>query len=162
MKCRLDVLFLDKERLVLAVLHPHFNDTFLHEIEKSGGYYSVGTDGSTHKKVRLYAITVRYFNENGVNCRLLDLAEMVSETAVDMVGLLCNTLKACVLDEQKMIGFTADNTNSNSGGENRAGQNNVYAILTRETRAQIIGIGCSSHIAHNAAKFGCDKMDVDF
>ncbi|KAH7716002.1 hypothetical protein AAVH_16619 [Aphelenchoides avenae] len=119
-------------------------------------------DGSTHKKARLYAITVRYFNENGVNCRLLDLAEMVSEKAVDMVGLLRDTLKACGLDEQKMIGFTADNTNSNFGGENRAGQNNVYAIMTREVRAEIIGIGCSSHIAHNAAMFGCDKMDVDF
>lgn len=88
-------------------------------------------DGSTHKKVRLYAITVRYFNENGINCRLLELAEMVSEKAVDMVRLLRGTLEASGLDELKMIGFTADNTNSNFGGENRAGQNNMFAILTR-------------------------------
>lgn len=60
---------------------------------------------------------------------MLQILQMTSKKAVDMARLVKEELDKAELDPSKLISFTADNTNSNFGGMNRGGNNNVYAIL---------------------------------
>lgn len=62
--------------------------------------------------------------------------------------------------KDKIICFAADNCNTNFGGANRNGTNNVFAVLKQKLQRGLFGIGCSAHVTHNAFDAGCDKIPV--
>lgn len=60
---------------------------------------------------------------------------------------------------ENLTGFVADNTNSNFGGVEQRGTNNLFFRL-RQQKQGLIGLGCPAHILHNAARIATDKMRI--
>lgn len=61
---------------------------------------------------------------------------------------------------EKICAFAADNCNTNFGGVNRKDGNNVFSRLKQDL-GRDIGVGCVSHIIHNAFDSACDQIPVD-
>lgn len=61
----------------------------------------------------------------------------------------------------KICAFSADNCNTNFGGVNRKGENNVFYRLKQELGREIVGVGCASHIIHNAFDSACDQLPIN-
>ena len=62
---------------------------------------------------------------------------------------------------EKVIALSADNTNTNFGGLNRKGENNLHKKLNKSLNRTIIGIGCNAHIVSNAINTAANLMAVD-
>ena len=62
--------------------------------------------------------------------------------------------------EQKVIGFCADNCNTNFGGVKRGGDKNVYHLLN-ELHRELLDIGCAAHIVHNCLQTAVDVLPID-
>lgn len=63
--------------------------------------------------------------------------------------------------EPKVVCLGADNCNTNFGGQNRTGLNNVFYHLKQKLNHGLIGIGCCAHIVHNGFCAGCDKIPLE-
>ena len=50
---------------------------------------------------------------------------------------------------QNILAHCGDNCNTNFGGVNRKGKNNVLNYLKKELGRNIVGVGCGAHIVHN-------------
>lgn len=61
----------------------------------------------------------------------------------------------------KLVGFGADNCNTNFGGPKRNGQNNIFYHLQQSLGRKLFGLGCTCHITHNAFDAACDKIPVE-
>lgn len=61
----------------------------------------------------------------------------------------------------KICAFAADNCNTNFGGIHRQGKNNVFFRLKQELGREIVGVGCASHIIHNAFDSACDQLPIN-
>lgn len=57
----------------------------------------------------------------------------------------------------KIISFSAD-TNTNFGGIQRKGKNNVFIKLKKSLDWNILGMGCFVHIIHNAIQQATDSL----
>jgi hypothetical protein len=62
---------------------------------------------------------------------------------------------------EKLVCYTADNTNSNFGGVKRKGEENVFRKVQSDLDRPILGIGCSAHIVHNSIQTACDSLPLD-
>lgn len=58
----------------------------------------------------------------------------------------------------KVIGFAGDNCNTNFGGVKRLGQKNVFYRLKQILGRNLVGVGCASHIIHNAFDYACEQL----
>ena len=56
--------------------------------------------------------------------------------------------------------MSADGTNSNFGGFNRAGRVNVHTKLKTSLQGEVIGIGCPAHIVHNTCRTSMDTISA--
>jgi hypothetical protein len=54
-----------------------------------------------------------------------------------------------------------DNTNTNFGGVNRNGTNNIFHKLKVEIGKDMEGIGCSAHILHSTVSTAADRLSTD-
>lgn len=63
--------------------------------------------------------------------------------------------------EKKLIGYSADNTNTNFGGVKRTGEENVFHKLKQYSNSNLIGIGCPVHIVHNSSEKGINSLLFD-
>lgn len=52
--------------------------------------------------------------------------------------------------KNKVLALSADNTNTNFGGEKRLDTCNVYSKLKAKLERDIFGLGCNAHVIHNA------------
>lgn len=59
------------------------------------------------------------------------------------------------------MAFSADNTNTNFGGLNRAGRVNVHTKVKDSLQREVIGLGCPAHIIHNATRTALDTIPID-
>ena len=59
-----------------------------------------------------------------------------------------------------MIRFCADNCNTNFGGVNRRGHNNVFYKVKDNIKRDLVGIGCTIHIVHNCIQHAVDTLPV--
>jgi len=88
--------------------------------------------------------------------KLLDVLELTGENSVIVTAAITDTLgpdNFSVL--QKVVAFSADNTNANFDGAERRGTNNVYAKLKACLgRNELLAISCNAHILHNAMQTG--------
>ena len=69
-----------------------------------------------------------------------------------------------VLDQtklkDKLIGFCADNCNTNFGGVKRRGHNNVFYKVKDNIKRDLVGIGCTIHFVHNCLQHTVDTLPV--
>ena len=106
---------------------------------------------------------VRYFNQKGVQSKLLDFDNQDSEKAKDVTEMILKVVSRNGLNMEKMIAFCADNAPVNFGGVNRCQGENVFTKL-KQYNPKLIPLGCPSHIVHKSAQVACDRafsVDVE-
>jgi hypothetical protein len=81
------------------------------------------------------------------------------ETAQILTQYLLQCVKKCKLEE-KLVCYTADNTNSNFGGVKRKENENLFRKVQSDLDRPILGIGCSAHIVHNSVQTACDSLPL--
>ena len=131
------------------------------------------TDASNHKDTKIFPTLVRYFHcEKGVRVKILDIVDLPGETAEIIT---CNLMR--VIEQHSLMNtlssYCADNTNTNFGGANRQGRENVFFKLKENVNKNIVGVGCAAHIVHKIyshfyiytvrtaeLKIFCDEVEV--
>lgn len=86
---------------------------------------------------------------------------MPGETSDIVTDYILEVLKKYRLDT-KVLGFCADNTNTNFGGMRRSGKNNIFTKLKSNLGGrELVGIGCAAHILNNAIQTAADCVPID-
>lgn len=125
-------------------------------------FISVSTDATNHGSTKLFPIIIQYFDKqrNGITSKLLEIESTKNETSDTVVEIILKQLREQDL-LSKCVAFSGDNCNTNFGGNSRAGTNNVFYKLKAQLNPNIVGIGCTAHILHNAVHHGCDLLPID-
>ena len=151
------------EAIVTNVLAP----LSIHNLEQdleAAMFVSVSCDASNHNSVKFLPVLVRYFVPSGPNSgiknKVLTFSSVKRETSEILSDHVVDVLQIYKLTE-KLIAFSADNTNANFGGVLRRGQNNIFFRLKTQLGKELIGIGCAAHVVHNCAKTASDTLPVD-
>lgn len=63
--------------------------------------------------------------------------------------------------DAKIIAFGGDNCVTNFGGVNRNGENNVFFRLKNILSREIVGVGCTCHIIHNAYDAASEQIPIN-
>lgn len=148
------------EAIVCNVLSPLAMEELRNDLDQVH-FLSVYSDASNRKEIKLFPIVVRYFlGRKGVQVKLLELKNQPGETSDIICDYILDTLRANNL-LQKFLSFCADNTNTNFGGKNRKGKNNVFCKLNKVLDREVIGVGCAAHIVHNGIQTAADCLPVD-
>ena len=107
---------------------------------------------------------VRYCKANdgsmSIETKLLDFVELKGEKAVELAAEIMVVIEIFSL-ENKVVAFSADNTNTNFGGLNRVGRVNVHIKVKNAVQREVIGLGCPAHIIHNATRTAMDTLPID-
>ena len=120
----------------------------------------VSIDASNMKEVKLVPIVVRYFlPKSGVKVKLLEFKSVPGETAEILSEYLLSVLDQTKLKD-KLIGFCADNCNTNFDGVNRRGHNDVFYKVKNNIKRELVGIGCTIRIVHNCLQHAVDALPV--
>lgn len=138
------------EAIINNVLAPNSVNIALKRIEDENiSYIGVCTDASNHGSLKIFPVLIQYFDrEYGIQLRIVELKSLQNEKSETICDLISTTLEHCHL-KNKCIAFTADNCNTNFGGVQRKGQNNVFFRLKNVLQKEVIGVGCPAHILHN-------------
>lgn len=149
------------ESIVCQVFAPFSEEQLLDHL-KNVSFITLCCDASNHKHIKLMPILVRYFlPESGCDLKILELKNVPGETS-ELISTYINETTTNLGLADKVIGFCADNTNSNFGGSGRGGTNNVfYKMKTNLKNQNIVGIGCYAHIINNCIKTSCDILPID-
>nr|CAB3264501.1 Numb protein [Phallusia mammillata] len=127
---------------------------------KKANFVTVTIDASNRKEIKLVPVVVRYFVPDlGVKVKLLEFKSLGGKTSEILSNYLVSILDQNVLKE-KLVGFCADNCNTNFGGVKRKGKNNVFFKVRESLKRNIIGIGCAAHIVHNCLQHAVDTLPV--
>lgn len=145
--------------LIKNVLSPFSLELTIRELADIP-YIGVATDSSNHLAVKQFPIVIQYFANTGIEHKLLDICTGKNEVADTISSLICEVLEKNNL-KKKCIAFCADNTNTNFGGRQRQGKQNVFTRLRDNLKESLIGVGCPNHILNNAVHKGCDTLPVD-
>lgn len=92
--------------------------------------------------------------------KVLDLEKLSGETSNQLSEYVFSVLSRNDLVD-KVIGMSADNTNTNFGGAKRKGTNNLFCKLSASTDKTLIGIGCMAHIVNNCINNAADSLPID-
>ncbi|XP_052363746.1 uncharacterized protein LOC127923720 [Oncorhynchus keta] len=116
------------EAIVSNVLVP-WSTTLVTEDLDQVEFVSLSIDASNDGHVKLLPIVVRYCKiydgNTSVETKQLDFVELKVETAEEIAAEVLVVIQKCNL-ENKVVAFSADNTNANFGGLNRLGRVNVH------------------------------------
>lgn len=125
-------------------------------------FISAATDASNHGSEKLFPLVVQYFDvrNEGITTKLLEVETTVNETSETISELIINQLRKHDL-LSKCVAFGGDNCNTNFGGIERQGVNNVFYKLKQNLNPNLVGVGCSAHVINNAIHHGCDLLPVD-
>lgn len=124
-------------------------------------FVSITIDSSNHNEIKIVPLLVRYFDdEKGIQIKLLQLQDLPGETSEQLNDYVFNTLSKFNL-VSKCVGLSADNTNTNFGGSQRRGKNNLFTKLTSSCGKSIVGIGCVAHIFNNCIQNATDCLPID-
>ena len=147
------------EAIVVKVIAPMCIEKLHQELDQIN-FVTVSIDASNVKEVKLVPIVVRYFSpESGVKMKLLEFKSVLGETAEILSEYLISDLDQTKLKD-KLIGFCADNCNTNFGGVNGRGHNIVFYKAKDNIKRDLIGIGCTIHIVHNCLQHAVDTLPV--
>jgi len=143
------------------ILAPHTVAQIKEEL-KNIPFFGILTDASNHGSEKLFPLLVQYFSQSeGLKVKLIKISSLENETSETITNYCVNTLNNLVIPLEKLTAFSADNTNTNFGGRERRGTNNVYYKLQKELSKNIEGVGCPAHILHNTASSAADVLSVD-
>ncbi|CAL1279908.1 unnamed protein product, partial [Larinioides sclopetarius] len=149
------------EAVVVNVLTPIAMKELKDDLDKSN-CITILNDASNHGNNKIYPILVRFFQPYvGVQVKILDLQDQPGETSDIIVDYLNQGLKDNNLTA-KVVAFCGDNANVNFGGAARRGTNNVLTKLQSSLKKPLIGIGCGSHVIHNAIQSAADRLPLDY
>lgn len=147
--------------IVNNVLAPLSTNKIINDLQNIV-FVSVSVDASNHGSIKLIPIIIQYFDyrANGITSKLLEIETAPDETSNTISDLIIKQLKKFNI-LSKCIAFSGDNCNTNFGGKQRLGTNNVFTKLKSQLQNNIMGVGCSAHIINNAVQHGCDILPVD-
>lgn len=101
-------------------------------------FVSILLDTFNHKTIKLVLVFVRYFlTTTGVKNNILEFSNFPGETADIIHNQIIKVLNHFNLKE-KIISYSADNTNSNFGGLRRKGKNNIFTKLKESQNKEIL------------------------
>jgi len=116
---------------VIALFAVQLTIDDLHKVN----FVSVLVDASNHKAIKLVPVLVRYFSPTtGVRNKILEFSNLPGESAELIHNHIVQVLNNFNLEDKILI-YSADNTNTNFGGMHRKGKNNVF-IKLKETLKQ--------------------------
>lgn len=148
------------ELVVKNVLSKYAHQELLQELSNIS-FVSIFSDASNKKDLKLFPTVVRYFTyQEGVKLRMIDLVSLPGETS-ELISESIMTIIANTHLSDKIVGFCADNANTNFGGLSRSGKNNVFSRLDSNLKQSLVGVGCSAHIIHNAIQTAADLLPLD-
>lgn len=149
------------EAIILKIFAPHTIEKTLQELEDIP-YITVSTDASNHGSTKLFPILIQYFDfkNGGIQSKILNITNKQNETSDTISSMIVNELKETNLIS-KCVGFSGDNCNTNFGGVNRAGFENVFYKLKAQIKENIIGVGCPLHVGNNAAHCGLNQLSIN-
>ena len=121
------------EAIVTNIFAPWALEELINDL-KSVDFVTVSCDTSNHKHIKLLPIVVRYFQgynfKAPINNKILTVVEMSGETADIISAQIMKAIGSYELDT-KVVGLSADNTNTNFGGLLRRGTENSLQKLSR-------------------------------
>lgn len=149
------------EAIISDVFVPYANQ-LLEEDLNAANFVSIYMDASNHKEIKIIPIIVRYFSyQSGIHVRILEVKDFPGETSDIVTDYILKVLKNHRLDT-KILGFCADNTNTNFGGVQRKGRNNIFTKLKSNLGGrELVGIGCAGHILNNSIQTAADCLPID-
>lgn len=149
------------EAIVTDVLVPYAKQLLEEDLD-AANFISIYSDASNHKEVKLIPIIKRYFSyQYGIHVKILEVRDLPGETSDIVTDYILEVLKKYRLDT-KVLGFCADNTNTNFGGMRRSGKNNIFTKLKSNLGGrELVGIGCAAHILNNAIQTAADRVPID-
>lgn len=149
------------EAIVTDVIAPYAMELVTADLS-TVPFISVSTDASNHHATKLLPVLGQYFSpKTGIQVKLLDMHSIPGETSDIITKSITDTMDLFDIKE-KVIGFSADNTNANFGGARRRGQENVFTKLQTYTgRHDLLGLGCNAHMLHNTVQTAADCLPVD-
>lgn len=141
--------------IVTGVFEPMILNQIENELEQAL-YVCLSTDTSSHNEICMYPIIARYFLPlQGIKTRLIDFSNLFSETGKDIFDVLKMTYETWKIGD-KISSFCGDNCPTNFGTVDRErGKKNVFARLKEALGDNLVGIGCTAHILHNAPEDAC-------
>ena len=147
------------EAVIVNCIAPMVAGDLREELGKAN-FVTATIDASNRKEIKLVRVVVRYFVPDiGVKVKLLEFKSLPGETAEILSNYLVSVLEQNELKE-KVVGFFADNCNTNFGGVKRRGQNNVFFKVKEKIERDLTGIGCAAHIVHNCLQHAVDTLPV--
>lgn len=148
------------EAMIKNVLAPNIQKELMQELSETS-CFTLMVDSSNHGAQKLVPIVVRYFHETrGVNVKVLELETLSGETSNQLGEYVFSVLSRNDLVD-KVVGMSADNTNTNFGGAKRKGTNNLFCKLSASTDKTLVGIGCMAHIVNNCINNAADSLPID-
>lgn len=102
-----------------------------------------------------------YFDVNlGIVSFILDFNSLHNETSNTIANMLIENMEAKKI-EDRCIGLSGDNTNTNFGGLNQRGSNNIFAHLKNHFDKDLFGVGCPAHLVNNCAHYGITALKLN-
>lgn len=148
------------EAIVKNVFGPFVEEQLIDEM-KNANYVSIITDASNHGNIKMFPVLIRHFEPlEGMKTKILNFTAENGETSDIIVQLLKNTIEKYDI-AVKLVSFCGDNTNTNFGGKNHGGKNNVYYKLKDQINPNLLGVGCAAHVCHNTLQCGCNVLPFD-
>lgn len=143
----------------MQVISPRIELDVAAELRKLN-FLTIITDTSNHKALKMLPVIVRGFSEEkGVQSFKLEVKLIPNERSETIGNVLFQTgTRFQIVD--KIVAFGADNCNTNYGGVSRKGENNVFFRLKQLFNREIVGVGCVSHIIHNAFDAACETLTI--
>jgi hypothetical protein len=150
------------QAIVNQVLYPYFRNQLIQKLQ-TVCWFSVATDASNHKVLKIFPVAVQYFDasENRIVRRVLKIENLPNEESETIAQYILQILNHDNI-ASKCMALSADNTNTNFGGLHRRGQKNVFSKLKNLlNNSSLIGVGCPAHILHNCISYGTNTLKVD-
>lgn len=118
-----------KSEIIVKYIFAKEDQSRLNNALQKINFFSVMVDSFNHREIKVVPLLVRYFDSDmGIQVKLLELKDLSEESSEILNEYIFNTLlKVDIVS--KCIGLYADNTNTNFGGPNRQGTNNLFKKL---------------------------------
>jgi hypothetical protein len=142
------------------VIGPMITEEVKSDLE-SMSFLTLMTDASNRKDVKLLPVLARGFHqEKGILIYKLEVYFIDNEKAVTICDLIIKTAEKWNI-KNKIVGFSADNCNTNFGGPRRNGTNNVFSLLKQKIGRDLFGLGCLFHVTGNSVEAATEVLPHD-
>ena len=119
-------------------------------------FVTVITDASNRRRETCFHCGLP---ETDVRVKQLEVKKVSRESAEVLREYLFSALDQTRLKE-KLIGFCADNCNTNFGNVKRKGQNKVFFKVKDNVKRNLVGIRCRVYIVHNCLQHAVDTLPI--